>query len=321
MKLLLPLLIFCYSVLPAANYEKKLQIGKDYIITERDLIPEGLAYDAVAQNIYVSSTHKCKIIRIDKNGKITDFISEGQNDIKSIIGMEVDIKRRCLWAVSSEAADVLPLKNMDKRQWWSSVYQFDLDNGTLVKKYALNRDSVFLNDLTVAADGTVYVTESLNNKVYKITPGKDSLQLFAELQPYTFINGICFTDKLETLFVSSIEGIISIDLIKNNYSLLPVGANNKALAIDGLAFAGDYFIGHQSKMICRFYLSAGRDKIISVDTLDAGKEFDGSTTGEESNGYYYYIVNSQIRSGIDYARKAIRPVDSLNNIIIRKRKL
>jgi hypothetical protein len=121
--------------------------------------------------------------------------------------------------------------------------------------------------------------------------------------------------------VSSIEGIISIDLIKNNYSLLPVGANNKALAIDGLAFAGDYFIGHQSKMICRFYLSAGRDKIISVDTLDAGKEFDGSTTGEESNGYYYYIVNSQIRSGIDYARKAIRPVDSLNNIIIRKRKL
>ena len=294
---------------------------KDYILTEIDLVPEGVAFDSTTQTIYVSSTYKRKVISIDKNGKVADFITEAQDDIKSVIGMEVDAKRNCLWAISCEAADVLPLKDGGKRQWWSSVYQFSLNDGKLIKKYAINKDSVFLNDLTVADDGTVFITESIQKGLYVLKPGADSLQLFLDLEPYQFINGICFADKPGYLFVASTEGIIKIDLTTREYSLLPQTGTPKAFAIDGLAFWNNYFIAHQSRAVTRFYLSPARDSIIKADTLNSGKEFNSSTTGEISDGYYYFIVNSQIQSGIDYTNKKLKPLDSLSNIIIRKIKL
>jgi len=295
---------------------------KDHILTERDLIPEGVAFDEETQTIYIGSTYKRKIISIGKDGSVADFISEAQDDIKSVIGMEVDEKRNCLWAISCEAADVLPLKDPGKSQWTSSVYQFSLSDGKLIKKYSLNKDSVFLNDLTVADDGTVYVTESVQKGVYTVRPDMDSLKLFLELgAPYQFINGICFTDRPGFLFVASTEGIIKIDLSNKKYSLVPETGSLKALDIDGLAFWNNYFIAHQSSALTRFYLSPARDSIIKADTLNTGKEFDASTTGEVAKGNYYFIVNSQIQSGIDYTNKKIKPIDSLSDIIIRKIKL
>lgn len=295
--------------------------SQDFIITEKDLIPEGIAFDTATETIYVSSTYKRKIICIDKNGKVSDFISEGQEDIKSVIGMEVDSRTNSLWVVSSEAKEVLPLKQPGTRQWWSSVYQFNLASGKLIKKYFLKKDSIFLNDITVGKEGTVYVTESVQNAVYKISPGEDSLQLFVKLKPYSFINGICFAGKPGWLFTSSTEGIISINLATKEYSLIAAAANVNPGDIDGLSFADNYFIGHQSTKVCRFYLTTPGDSINRSDTLSYGKEFDGSTTGEIGNGSYYFIVNSQIQSGIDYKKQEIKPTDSLENIIIRKQKL
>ena len=290
----------------------------DYTITEKDLIPEGVAFDEKTQKIYIGSTYKRKIISIDRDGQVADFITEGQDDIKSVIGIEVDEKTNSLWAVSCEALDYLPLKNPGKDQLRSSVYQFSLSDGKLLKKYAFNKDSVFLNDLTVADDGKVYVTESMKAGLYVINPGSDSLQHFMDLKDYGFINGISFTDIPGFLYVASMKGIFKIDLATKQYSLLPELSSLKAEDIDGLAFYDNYFIAHQSTAVTRFYLSPKRDSITKADTLNSGKEFDASTTGEVSAGNYYFIVNSQIQSGIDYENKKLKPMDSLSTIIIRK---
>ncbi|HEX6847251.1 MAG TPA: hypothetical protein VF144_09745 [Chitinophagaceae bacterium] len=314
--------LFVYLLTLASCKTKEDSKIKDYILIEKDMIPEGVAFDEATQTIYVSSTYKRKIVAIDKEGNVKDFITEAQDDIKSVIGMEVDEKRNCLWAVSSEAADVLPLENSNEKKWTSSVYQFSLNDGKLIKKYLLDRDSVFLNDLTVAGDGTVYVTESVKKGIYVVRPDFDSLQLFMEIgPPYQFINGICFTDRPGFLFVASTEGIIKINLSTKAYSLLPETISLKALDIDGLAFWDNYFIAHQSTAIVRFYLSSSRDSIVKADTLNSGKEFNASTTGEVAKGDYYFIVNSQIQSGIDYTNKRLKPIDSLSDIIIRKIKL
>jgi sugar lactone lactonase YvrE len=52
-----------------------------YTISENDLIPEGIAYDPARKNFYVSSTFKRKIIRIDANGRATDFTQEAQDGL------------------------------------------------------------------------------------------------------------------------------------------------------------------------------------------------------------------------------------------------
>jgi hypothetical protein len=315
------LLCICLLLFASCKVEEDSKI-KDYILSEKDLIPEGIAFDEATETIYVSSTYKRKIIAIDRDGNARDFITGAQDDIKSVIGMEVDEKRNCVWAVSCEAADVLPLKNSNEKKWTSSVYQFGLNDGKLIKKYSLNRDSVFLNDLTVADDGIVYVTESIKKGIYVLRPEVDTLQLFMEIGlPYQFINGVCFTDKPGFLFVASTEGILKIDLSNKTYSLLPETSSLKALDIDGLAFWDNYLIAHQSTAVVRFYLSATRDSIVRADTANSGAEFDASTTGEVAKGNYYFIVNSQLQSGIDYANKRLKPIDSHSDIIIRKIKL
>ena len=115
------LILACFLFFATCSSKEESNV-KDYILTEKDIIPEGVAFDENTQTIYVSSTYKRKIVAIDKDGNVRDFITEAQDDIKSVIGMEVDEKRNCLWAVSCEAPEVLPLKNSVEKKWTSSVY-------------------------------------------------------------------------------------------------------------------------------------------------------------------------------------------------------
>ena len=138
---------------------------------EKDLVPEGVAFDPVTRSIFVSSTYKRKIVRIDAAGEVKDFIIEKQDGIWSTIGMEADARRRHLWVVSSQAKEVLPLLDPDSLQWRSAIYQYNIDTGTLIDSCLLPLKNAFLNDLTVAPNGDVYVTESMQGGIYYLKAG------------------------------------------------------------------------------------------------------------------------------------------------------
>lgn len=312
---------FLFIVAPACSdtdTEKKIVKQKDFILEEKDIIPEGLAFDTVTSSVFVSSTYKRKIVRIDSIGQVSDFIIEKQDGIWSTIGMEVDAGRRHLWVVSSQAKEVLPLLDPDNLQWRSAIYQYDLQTGTLIDSCLLPLKNVFLNDLTVAQNGDVYITESMQNSIYCLKAGTDSLELFLSPKPYTFLNGINFSDQPGQLFVSTTEGILKVDVAKRRYDLIKTNDSVNAKDIDGLAYYKGSLIGHQSTKVVRFVLNEKQDSIIHSILLNAGPEFDSSTTGETGNDDYYFIVNSQVRSGIDFKKQAIKPLDSLEKIIIRK---
>ena len=291
---------------------------KDFILEEKDLVPEGVAFDPVTRSIFVSSTYKRKIVRIDAAGEVKDFIIEKQDGIWSTIGMEADARRRHLWVVSSQAKEVLPLLDPDSLQWRSAIYQYNIDTGTLIDSCLLPLKNAFLNDLTVAPNGDVYVTESMQGGIYYLKAGSDRLELFLTPAPYTFPNGISFSDQPGQLFVSTSEGVLKIDISKRRYDLLKTGESVNAKDIDGLTYDHGSLIGHQSTKVVRFVLNDKQDSIVHSNILDTGPDFDSSTTGEIGNDQYYFIVNSQIRSGIDFKKQAIKPLDSLEKIIIRK---
>lgn len=285
---------------------------------EKDLVPEGVAFDPVTSSIFISSTNKRKIVRIDSAGGVSDFIIEKQDGIWSTIGMEVDAGRRHLWVVSSQAKEVLPLVDPDSLQWRSAIYQYNLQTGTLIDSCLLPLKNVFLNDLTVAKNGDVYITESTQGAVYRLKSGTDSLELFLAPAPYTFPNGIYFSNQPGKLFVSTSEGILKVDITSRRYDLLKANDSLNAKEIDGLTFYKGSLIGHQSTKVVKFMLNDKQDSIIHSIVLDTGPEYDSSTTGETGNDNYYFIVNSQVRSGIDFKKQAIKPLDSLEKIIIRK---
>lgn len=298
------------------------QDKKDYVLTERNLIPEGTAFDAGTETIYIGSTFKRKIVQITKDGNIEDFIPEKYEGIASVVGIEVDQSRGLLWANIAHANEVMPLTDPDPdKDWKTSICSFDLTSKKLIHQFDLHVEKAFLNDLTVTANGDVFATESVNGRIYWINPANDSLELFLNLSAFDFLNGITYSGEYNSLFVSSIQGVLKIDIQSKAYTLLKAIDGIDAAGIDGLSFYENKLIGHQSSKVSVFYLNENGNQIIRYDVLDTGDEFDSSTTGEAGNGYYYFIVNSQIRSGIDKEHHTIKPTDSLKNVIIRRIKL
>lgn len=299
------------------NWDKK-----NYLLTERNLIPEGTAFDTSTETIYIGSTFKRKIVQITNDGKINDFIPEKYEDIGSVVGIEVDEDRGILWANTAHAHEVMPMTDPDpSKNWMTSICSFDLKTKKMLNKFNLLGEKAFLNDITVTANGDVFATESVNGRIYRINPTTDSLELFLNPTGFDFLNGITYSDKHNSLFVSSVQGVLKIDINTKNYLLLKTSDGIDAGGIDGLTVYENKLIGHQSSKVSLFYLDEIGNVIVKSEVLDSGEEFDSSTTGEIGNGFYYFIVNSQIRSGIDRIRHTIKPTDSLNDVIVRRVKL
>ena len=291
-------------------------------IQERDLIPEGTAYDSVTQQVFISSMYKRKIVAIRSDGSMYDFIKEGQDSIWGTLGMEVDALRRRLWVISSkgEAGIVTRIKPPDGH-WDTKLYCYNLDSGVLEKYYSIVSRVIkgnCFNDLTVSRKGDVYLTESINNKIFYLPADGDSIDVFLAPQGYTFLNGITFSPDEKVLFVSSSEGLLRIDLPDKTYKLLSYTYAIDPNPIDGLAYHQGSLIGHQSNVLTRFFLNEQQDSVVTNKSIDS-LNLNSSTTGEFGNdGWYYYIANSQIRSGVDYVNKRVLPWDSLRPIEIRR---
>ena len=290
---------------------------KNYILSEKDLIPEGVAYNTKSNIIYVGSIYKQKVIGLYPDNKVKTVIPHPIFKNLSPLGMEMDNNKGILWMNVALA----PIVNQsNSKEWQTTIMSFDIAENQLIKMYnILPERKAFLNDLTISEIGKVYATESVNARIYTIDKGSDRLKIFTDLDGYSFPNGI--TSRGNNLFVATNEGILKIDIETKRFNLIKSGPENNPKAIDGLAIYKNYFIGHQSSKISKFYFNMDITEIEKVEILDDGDEFDSSTTGEIGNGYYHYIVNSQIKSGIDVTNQRIKPLDSLERIIIRSIKI
>jgi len=271
-----------------------------YIIKERDLIPEGVAYDQLKGDLYISSIYKRKIVKITRDGEIVNFTQEKQDGLLAVIGMEVDTDRRHLWVCSafsgnSEILDIDEVK--DKR---SAVFQYDLETGRLIKKYALaDTTDHLLNDLTIRSNGDVFITDTYSGDVYVISKAGKELSLFSEPAQFLYPNGITISDDGEDLFVADYTGIYKINLHSMHCTPLSHEENVTLVGIDGLAFYKNSLISHQGTSlggICRYVLNPFQDRVISKKAIEIlNPLFDFPTTGELAGDTYYYIANAQLR--------------------------
>lgn len=293
------------------------------VFPEKDLFPEGTAFDAVSNSVFIGSMYHRKILMIHSDGRYEDFISEGQQGLLCPLGMEVYPKTHTLWAINgwAKSAVVARLKP-DVADWNSKISCYDIKNRSLLREYKFvspRRVPTFLNDLTFSNDGIVYATESLENIIYTLNPDNGRFEEF--LRPtadYSFLNGIIFSSDNSKLFVASSKGIVVIDTKTRSYKLL-AGEIHKHPS-DGLAFYQNSLISHQSSVIRRLYLNKQLDSIVRSEVID-NKNLKSSTTGEIGSEWYYYIANAQLRTGINYSTMEVKPLDSLQNVVIKRKHL
>lgn len=315
--------LFCA---PAYGQAAQHESAVAFTIPERDLIPEGIIYDPVGEAFFVGSLYKRKIIMIDKHGTISNFTSEGQDSLASVLGMKVDAQRRLLWAVHWGPFFVPGKGRTDQKDRKTGLFKYDLRSRKLLKKYSATPDQTGLgfNDLALTHGGDVYVTATELGAVYHLSPHSDSLTLFVNGADFIGANGVCLAPDERTLFVAVDKGIINLDVKSGQYKFLAAPDSMETGGIDGLYFYRNSLVavqnGYQPTPIYRFVLDRDFKTITSRRLIVQNPaEHKLPTTGVIVGDWLYYIGNAQLRSfspeGI------IFPHEKLDDVLILKVKL
>lgn len=281
-------------------------------ISEKDLIPEGIAYDPASRSFFVSSIHKNKIIRIDERNKVTDFIKSGKEGIGQALGMKVRDGK--LWVCSNTGKG--------NAQDQSMVHVFNLANGDLVSKWMLPPGETHLfNDLVVDSRGNAIVSDSDYGAIYRVSLKSSNVELLIKDARLQYANGITIAPD-DGVIVNTFKGFFKINTRTLEMTALPF-PNYYVIGIDGLCFYNQSLVGIQNVTypvsVNQYQLNATYDKIENARVLVAGHPlFDIPTTGVIVDDWFYFIANSQM-SNLD--KDKIIDASKLKEVLIMKIKL
>ena len=207
---------------------------------------EGIAFDPVSKRFF-AGTQTGELVGIAMDGKVSTFASGG--GLRQMLGLKVDAARRLLWVVNGRYPDVTYTDaNRPPDAGTGGVRAYRLDSGALVTAVEVDARPALVhgfNDMALAADGTVYVTDTNTNALYKLAPGGKALELVLRDSRMTYPNGIVLSADGRTLYVAHAEGISAIDPATAERRLLTVPADGSVTSIDGLLLKDGVLYGVQ----------------------------------------------------------------------------
>jgi streptogramin lyase len=289
-------------------------------LAERDLIPEGTAYDPGTRTLYLSSFYKRKIVAVSENGSVRDFTAPGQDGLGPVAGLEVDPRRGEIWAATMHLPGG-PVAVLDSSMTGvGALHRYELATGRLRRRYTLSPSGETrhgFNDLTVLPNGDVYVTDSESGGVYVLRAGSEDLVELVRPGTYVFPNGITRSDDGRALFVAHGSGIDRVDPRTGRRQAIAVPDTVNLSWVDGLAFYRNSLIAHQPSSfgrVLRVRLDPAWTRVTGVEILERHHpRFAQPTTGELAGDRYYYIANAQLRRFRD---GQIFPWDELDPVLI-----
>jgi sugar lactone lactonase YvrE len=143
--------------------------------------------------------------------KFVDASAEGPGTF--FFGMLADASTNTLWA-----CQLTPVPNTTPAKRRTALRGFDLSTGAQKIRWNLPGDSSTCNDFAIGPDKALYITDTTNNKIYKLPAGASSAQLFLEDRALNGIDGITFLNGV--LYVNNV--------FSNNLYRIPVDASGKA---------------------------------------------------------------------------------------------
>lgn len=271
-----------------------------FVVDEKGLLGEGVAYDEKTGNFFISSVRKGKVIRIDKDGRAKDFIKPGQDGLWGAFGIKTDSERRHLWVASSAAPQFKNVKKADIGR--AGLFKFDLDTGKLVDKYIIAPDGQphLLGELVIASNGDVYASDSQTPMVFKLAHDSERVESLFKSDNLVNLQGIALGPREKYLFVADYQlGLFVADLEVQRIHKLAVPRDVNVGGIDGLYFHGeDQLIAIQNGIhpnrVVRFWVNDAFTGIVGTEPIEsANSHFDDPTLGTFVNGDFYYVANSQ----------------------------
>jgi hypothetical protein len=262
-----------------------------FTTSEKDLVPEGLAYDPAADTFYLGSLHRRKIVRIPRAGpmagKSNDFVPGDRYDLLPVLGIRMDPVDGTIWCNSFADSGKAALLHFDQA-------------GALLGRFRIQDEVKHgFNDLVVLGTGEVYVTDSLANRVYRFDRKTQAFTSVGMNRELLYPNGIAVTDNGQYLYVADALGVMRFDPKTKEAAEVDPGPRSTLAGIDGLYWQRDRLIAIQngigSPRIALFQIANDGLHVSKTTVLENRTKFTTlPTTGALLGDDFYFIANSQI---------------------------
>lgn len=166
-------IMFALIFVSCASNEKSLKFAK-WTEMQDILNPESIYHDSDSRMIIVSN--------IDGGGNNKD--GKGHLSLFSENGTPID--RRWVQGLNAPKG----MRSSKGSLWVSDideVVKIDIAKGIVTEKYKVD-EAVFLNDVAIASNGDVYVSDTLTSKIHRIRDGK--VETFIEGKDWESPNGL-----------------------------------------------------------------------------------------------------------------------------------
>lgn len=271
-----------------------------------DLMPEDLTFDKAAGTFVVSSIqhHTLYRVRPPKDGEaectLQEIALEDQAKRWPVLAVSADATRNLLWMTACAMPGFTGFPKEDEGK--AALFAIDGATGKVVKRFDLATGGPgVLGDMSVAQDGTVYVSDSIGGGVYRVQGDLKTAVLEKIAGDFLSPQTPVLAADGKRLFVADYSmGIAVVDLVApNSEGQLNYLAHPESFAVtglDGLYLSGDSLVGVQNgtepERIVRFHLNPAQTEITSMDVVEQATDRLGDPTHViELNGWFYVTAN------------------------------
>jgi SMP-30/Gluconolactonase/LRE-like region len=255
--------------------------------TEKDLVPEGLAYAAERNVFYLSSLNRRKIVEIGRDGNVSDFVPSDRFGLLPVLGIRINPSDDSVWADSFTDSGRTELLHFDA-------------TGKLLGRFKPEGSAKHgFNDLVIRKNGEVITTDSLANAVLRFDPAARTFSPLPVHRPLFYPNGITLTEDDHTLYIADSLGVVRVDLATGESRDVDPGPRSTLAGIDGLYWHNGGLIGIQngigSPRVAAFHLSNDGLRVTRTTVLENRSNLCVlPTTGAIRGSDFFFIANSQI---------------------------
>jgi hypothetical protein len=264
------------------------QAREAFRTTEKDLVPEGLAYDAQRNLFYLGSLNRRKIVKIDRDGIPSDFVPPDRFKLLPVLGIRIDPNDDTVWADSFTDSTGL-----------TELLHFDATGNLLGRFKPEGSAQHGFNDLVVRKNGDVITTDSLANTVLRFDPVAQAFTPLPLHRQLIYPNGIALNGDDHTLYVADALGVVTVDLTTKESHDVDPGPRSTLAGADGLYWYNGSLIAIQNGIgtprIAAFRLSSDSRRVTRTTVLESRSNLCVlPTTGTIRGSNFFFIANSQI---------------------------
>jgi sugar lactone lactonase YvrE len=291
-------------------------------VADTTLHPEGIAFDSRRERWFVGSVRQRRVVAVERDGRVHDFVPARSDGIGGVFGMAVDTVRRVLWIATTALPRMEGFTLSDSGR--VGVYGYDLETGRLVRKAWMPRDSSTAHtfgDVAVAPNGDVYVSDSEAPWILRLANGSDSLARFVTHPLFRSLQGMAITPDGATIYVADYShGLLSVSLATRAVTPLSAPQSMTLLGVDGLYLHRGALVGVQNGVVparvARFCLDSSGRSVRRLELVDRNPAVaDEPTLGTVVGDSLFYVATSAWEKYDDNGKRIegtrLRPVTVL----------